>query len=175
MKTLQQHIYENNFHKSEINEKLIINKNLQTDYIGILTKNLAEKYLSKYFTGEYETTNKTSILYNIKESIRNFGMVAPYKADIEKYKEIQNEFNKYKTYEFTYGDWFLGTSSHDRTSDINKFYNELRVKNKVDFKTILYYKSSGGTKYEMELLNTDYVIILNFGSYVYSYFYIAFK
>ena len=30
MKTLSQHIYENNFHKSEINEKLIINK----DFVG---------------------------------------------------------------------------------------------------------------------------------------------
>lgn len=31
MRTLKQHIYENNFYKSEINEKLVINKNFKND------------------------------------------------------------------------------------------------------------------------------------------------
>ena len=58
MKSLQQHIYENNFHKSGINEKLIINKNFsQNENLDDLLDSLYVPYYGKSaqtsWPGEY--------------------------------------------------------------------------------------------------------------------------
>ena len=56
MKSLQQHIYENNFHKNEISEKLIINKNTQ-NIDDCFIYNISEKQSIKIFSNGWAQFN----------------------------------------------------------------------------------------------------------------------
>ena len=85
MKTLQQHIYENNFHKSEISEKLIINKHYKNN--DDLKELLSNVKVTRRTTFSSEQLRTETDVFNIyAEYVRNNNI-----------NIIQN-FNEYKKY-----------------------------------------------------------------------------